>query len=84
MCFCAYAAGQPSLNEQRRLWLCCACEQGLHYDANHNSLTVIQGKKRVFLFDPSQTPKLSAVVQRQAARDERDDEPERFTPTNPA
>ena len=35
---------------------------GLHYDDKYNSLTVLSGKKRVFLFPPSESQKLYPAV----------------------
>ena len=65
----AYSAGgvrpppgalPPSANSggiQALLWITGGnVTSGLHFDQDYNSLTVLRGTKRVFLFDPADTP----------------------------
>ena len=56
----------PSVNAEfnvdMNLWLTKGSMQsGLHYDEQYNSLTVLQGTKRVFLFPPSESKHLYHV-----------------------
>ena len=52
----------PSANAadaQKLLWVTGGnVTSGLHFDQDYNSLTVLSGTKRVFLFDPADTPYL--------------------------
>jgi hypothetical protein len=51
----AHAGGRAD----RNLWVTGGnVTSGLHFDRDYNSLTVLKGTKRVFLFDPADTPYL--------------------------
>jgi len=51
----ALAAGK----RERFLWITGGnVTSGLHFDQDYNSLTVLQGTKRVFMFAPEDTPNL--------------------------